>query len=146
MKWNQTGCIIGSPFESTVPSLNGVLEVERKMSHTSYTMSGAFSISLCTLTISSDRLVKTPDRYFFVTRTVGPFRVKTGQIFRLVSYSIVTIHDYQTRYQLGNVKSSCSSRHKTGESRRFYRGPVFLLSSSEFVGQQRLKCSSVLVV
>src|SRR5260370_42600251 len=75
---------MGSPFESTVPSLNGVLEVERKMSTSDCSMPGAFSIALCTLTISSDRLVKTPDRYFFVTRTVGSFRVKTGQIFRLL--------------------------------------------------------------
>src|SRR5207245_6500238 len=93
MKWNQTGCIIGSPFESTVPSLNGVLEVERKMSTSDCSMPGAFVIALCTLTISNDRPVKTPDRYFFLTRIGGPFSAKTGQIFRLMSL----LHCYHSR-------------------------------------------------
>jgi hypothetical protein len=28
-------------------------------------------------------------------------------------YGTVTVYGYQTRYQRGNVKSSCCSRHKT---------------------------------
>src|SRR5207245_499663 len=63
------------------------------MSTSDCSMPGAFVIALCTLTISNDRPVKTPDRYFFLTRIGGPFSAKTGQIFRLMSL----LHCYHSR-------------------------------------------------
>src|SRR2546422_9082690 len=46
------------------------------MSTSDSSMPGAFVIALCTLTISNNRLAKSPDQYFFLTRTAGPFRAK----------------------------------------------------------------------
>ena len=54
------------------------------MSTSDCSMPGVFGIALCTLTISNNRLAKSPDQYFFLTRTAGQFREKHSSDERFV--------------------------------------------------------------